>query len=199
MTLIACPQCDVLQRPPALPRGAAACCVRCGALLFRRIHHGMERTLALILTAACLFLLANAFPIVGLEVQGVRTATTLLGAAEALWDEDLQSVAALVFITTFLAPALELAAMLWLLPPLHRGRVPAGAARLLRFLRAMKPWNMVEVFMLGALVALVKLGDLAEVVPGIALWSYSLLILAMAGATAAFDPRAVWERLGRAA
>ena len=125
--------------------------------------------------AAVLFLIANAFPIVGLEAAGHHSSTTLFGAVRQLYDDDMTSVAGLVFTTTILMPGLEIAALLYLLLPLKLGRVPRGLPAVFRLVHAVRPWGMVEVFMLGTLVALVKLAALASVVPGIALWSFVVL------------------------
>lgn len=194
-TLIVCHDCDLLQREAALPPGGAACCGRCGAVLYRKMAESLDRTLAFTLAAAVLFLLANAFPLVGLEVQGHRNATDLLGAACALWDQDMRMVAGLVFLTTVLIPAIEMSGMIYLLLPLRLGRAPPGAGRMLRFLQAVKPWGMVEVFMLGVLVSLVKLAHLASIVPGIALWSFGGLTLMLAASAASFNPHEVWARV----
>ncbi|MGH8471633.1 MAG: paraquat-inducible protein A [Gammaproteobacteria bacterium] len=194
-TLIACRDCDLLQRETALPAGAAACCGRCGAVLYREMAESLDRTLAFTLAAGVLFLLANAFPLVGLEVQGQRNATDLLGAVRTLWDQDMRMVAGLVFLTTVLIPAIEISGMIYLLLPLRLGRLPPGAGRMLRFLQAVKPWGMVEVFMLGVLVSLVKLAHLASIVPGIALWSFGGLILLLAASAASFNPHEVWARV----
>ncbi len=194
-TLIACHDCDLLQRETALPAGGAACCGRCSAVLYRTMPESLDRTLAFTLAAGVLFLLANAFPLVGLEVQGQRNATDLLGAVRALWDQDMRMVAGLVFLTTVLSPAIEISGMIYLLLPLRLGRLPPGAGRMLRFLQAVKPWGMVEVFMLGVLVSLVKLAHLASIVPGIALWSFGGLILLLAASAASFNPHEVWARV----
>ncbi|MGH8508020.1 MAG: paraquat-inducible protein A [Gammaproteobacteria bacterium] len=194
-TLIACHDCDLLQRETALPAGGAACCRRCGAVLYRKLPESIDRTLAFTLAAGVLLLLANAFPLVGLEVQGQRNATGLLGAVHALWDQDMRMVAGLVFLTTALIPAIEISGMIYLLMPLRLGRAPPGAGRLLRFIQAIKPWGMVEVFMLGLLVSLVKLAHLASIVPGVALWSFGGLILLLAASASSFNPHEIWARV----
>ncbi len=195
MPLIACRHCDLLQREAPLPEGGVARCRRCEAELYRSHPQSVERTLAFILGAALLLVIANGFPIVGLEVQGVRSSSTLFGAVQALWDQNMRLVAALVFVTTLLFPALELGAMAYLLVPLRFGRVAPGVPRLLRFLQAAKPWGMVEVFMLGVLVSLVKLAHLARVEPGVSLWAFGGVMLLLAAAAASFDAREVWARV----
>jgi len=192
--LIACHECDLLQREVPLPPGGTARCVRCDATLYRSHPESLERTLALTAGAILLFVLANAFPIVGLSLQGQVIQTTLWNAVRTLWDEDMKSVSALVFATTIVMPALQLAAFTYLLLPLRLGRVPAHFAPVFRVLQAVRPWGMVEVFMLGVLVSLVKLAHLAGIVPGVALWSFAALMLVMAAITSAFDPRSLWAK-----
>ncbi|MGH8700100.1 MAG: paraquat-inducible protein A [Burkholderiales bacterium] len=193
--LIACHECDLLQREAPLPAGGVARCRRCGAELYRSHPDSFERTLALTLGAIVLFAVANTFPIVGLKLQGQVIQTTLFHTVQTLYDEDMKSVATLVFVTTMLMPALELFAMAYLLLPLRLGRVPQGFALVFRMLQAVRPWGMVEVLMLGVLVSLVKLAHLASVVTGAALWSFAALMLVMAAIAATFDPRELWARM----
>jgi len=192
--LIACHECDLLQREVLLPRGGAARCGRCGAVLYRSHPESLERTLGLTAGAILLFAMANAFPIVGLALQGQVIQTTLWHTVRTLWDEEMKSVAALVFVTTIAIPALQLFAFTYLLLPLRLGRKPRHFAPVFRVLQAVRPWGMVEVFMLGVLVSLVKLAHLAGVVAGVALWSFAALMLVMAAISAVFDPRTLWAK-----
>ncbi len=195
-TLIACRECDLLQHARAVPAGGTEECGRCGAILWRDSPHGIEKTLALALAAAVLFLVANAFPIVGLDLQGNEIITTLPDAVRTLWRDDMRRLAIVVAFTTIVAPGVQVFGIIWLLLPLHRGRVPRGGTAVLRAMHAVEPWGMVSVFMLGTIVSLVKLSHLARLELGIALWSFAGLMLAMAATAATFNPHAVWERLG---
>jgi paraquat-inducible protein A len=191
--LTACHECDLLQREPILPPGGVACCPRCGAVLFRDIPDSVDRGLAFTLGAVFLFIISNVFPIVGLEAAGIRSVTSLYGAVEMIWKNDMEGVAALVFITTILIPAVQLCLMLYVLLPLKLGQVPQGLAPILRVLQSVRPWSMTQVFILGVLVALVKLVHLAHVVPGVALWSFGGLILLFTGALASFNMHDLWS------
>jgi paraquat-inducible protein A len=194
--LVACHECDLLQREVALRAGGTARCLRCGAELYRDRPASLDRALALTAGALLLFAIANSFPILGLALQGQVIHATLYDSVHRLWDEDMKSVAALVFATTIAIPALELGALAYLLAPVRFGRLPPHFALVFRVLQAVRPWGMVEVFMLGVLVSLVKLAHLAGVVPGIALGSFAALMLVLAAITAVFDPRTLWERAG---
>jgi len=191
--LTACHECDLLQRKPILPSGGIACCRRCKAVLFRRTPNSLDRALAYTLGAAILFIIANMFPIVGLEVQGNANATSLYGAVESIWKNDMEDVASLVFATTILIPAVEISLMLYVLVPLKFGRLPGEVSAILRILQSVRPWSMTQVFILGVLVALVKLAHLAHVVPGVALWAFGGLILSLTAAVATFNTHELWN------
>ena len=195
-TLVACLECDLLHRRIALPPGGEARCVRCRSLLYRRAHpEANERALALALAACILIVVANIFPIVGLEAQGVRNSATLFGAVQSLWDGDARAVAVLVFVTTIVVPVAELVGLIWVLMVLRLRLRGWGAVPILHFIESVKPWGMVEVFMLGVLVSLVKLAHIATVEPGAALFSFGALMALIAAAAAAFDADAAWDQL----
>ena len=163
--------------------------------MFRHSPESLDRGLACTLGAAILFTVANIFPIVGLEVQGTLNATSLYGAVERIWNNDMQGVAALVFATTIAIPATEIALMLYLLLPLKFGWLPGETKLALRILQTVRPWSMTQVFILGVLVALVKLAHLAHVVPGVALWAFGALILSLTAAISNFNAHEVWSLL----
>lgn len=195
--LIVCHDCDLLQREIPLKPGCAASCRRCGALLYRNATDSIERTLAYTLAAAMLFVIANVFPLFAIELQGSHSQITLFGAVHSLWDQQMSFISLLVFLTTLLIPALELCTMIYLLLPLKFRHVPAGYIHFLRIIQIVRPWGMVEVFMLGVLVSLVKLTSSFKVIPGVALWSFGCLTLLLAAAASSFNTRDVWERLER--
>jgi paraquat-inducible protein A len=193
--LIACHECDLLQRETAVPPGGTARCARCDAVLYSDRPDSLNRALAFGGAAAVFFALANAFPLVGLEVQGELIQTTLFGAAHALYAGDMRTLAAIVLITTVVAPLIELVAVLGLLLPLQFDRAPRGSASVFRALRAVQAWRMPDVMFIGVLVALVKLTHLAEVIPGIALFSLCLFMFTFTACVSTFDPRMLWARL----
>lgn len=194
-TYIACHDCDLIQRRVALPRGASATCPRCGAVLYKRKTDSLDRTLALSVAGVILFIVANTFPFLAFELKGQVTHTTLSTGVRELYDADMTGLAFLVFLTTILAPMLELAGMLFILGPLRLGRRRAYMRPLFRLTRQLQPWSMMEVFMLGILVSIVKLGTMAKIVPGVALWAFALMILVVAAAAATLDAEDIWQRI----
>ena len=175
--------------------GSSGRCVRCGGVLFDAKPNSVERSLALVIAGTVLFLVANAFPLLSFDMQGRVTHTTLAGGVTELWAEGMGSLAALVLLTAIAAPAIQLGLLLYVLVPLHRGVVPWLLPLALRLLRRIEGWSMTEVFMIGILVALVKLGRLAEIIPGLALYSLALLIAILAALSVTLDRRSLWQRV----
>lgn len=169
-------------------------CGRCARVLYRPHDDNLDKPLAFTIAASVLFVLANVFPIVGLELQGQSTTATLFGTAQALYRQNMALLGALVFFTTIVVPAVQLTGMAYLLLALRFGSIPRQLPLALRVLQAVRPWGMVEVFILGLLVSLVKLGGMASVQPGVALWSFGGLLVMIAAAIATFDARVIWAR-----
>jgi len=130
---------------------------------------------------------------VALQLNGSVRATTLVGAAIGLYNQGYAPVAALVLVTTLLVPLFQISGLLYVLVPLRKGRRAPGQNELFRALTHMRPWAMSEVFMLGALVALVKLSALAEVIPGVSLFSYGALMLALSALTSITPTEQFWR------
>lgn len=193
--LVACPECDALQREVDLEPGGAASCVRCGAELYREKSESLDRTLAFICAATVVLIAANAFPLMELETQGIRTSTTVFGTVTVLQETGWPTIALLVFVTTIAVPFLQLAAALYILVPLKLGFVPARLPLAVRSLDAIWPWGMVEVFLLGAMVSQVKLEQIATLYPGAAMFMLGGYVLLIVAAAAAFEPRVLWERV----
>jgi paraquat-inducible protein A len=185
----------LLHRLGPIAEGAAARCRRCGGLLRKRPRNGLERTLALTVAAVILFVVANTFPFLSFEMKGRVTQTNVMTGIIDLYEQGKPEVAALVAFTIEIAPIVQLALLLYVLVPLRTGRVPWHLSRAVRLLRRANSWSMIDVFMIGILVAITKLMGMATIVPGLALWSFALLMLVLAGAMASFDPESVWERV----
>jgi len=195
-SLIACHQCDLLHYVQPLKHGSVAQCMRCGAVLYRLKKDSLNRTLSLTIAGLILFVVANTYPFLAMKSEGLVQETTLIAGVKELYAQNMWGLAALVLLTTFLTPFIQLSGMLYVLLPLKFNRLPWRLPFIFRFLQSIQPWGMMEVFMLGILVAIVKLAKMASIIPGIALYSFAALILVLAGAMASLDPDIVWDRLG---
>jgi paraquat-inducible protein A len=194
--LIACHECDQLQRIPVLAPGQTARCCVCRSKLLSNPKGGLDRPIALYSSALILLLLANIFPFLTLEIQGRREVTTILGASKALYDAGMGELAVAVFLTSILAPGLIITSCLYVLVSVRFNlRLPAVRTAL-SWISHLEPWGMLDVFMLGVLVAFVKLGNMATMHTGPSLFAFVALIGFSAAATSAFEPHLLWRRIG---
>jgi paraquat-inducible protein A len=195
-SLTLCDECGLLQRNPPLPPAGSSHCARCGMRLHRHRPDSLNRTLALALTGLILFIVANSYPFLSFEMQGQETQTTLISGVRDLADQGKPAVAAVVFFTSVLAPGLQLVLLLVVLGPLKwGGRLPPRYPTLFRWFRTLVPWGMMDVFMIGILVSVVKLAEMATIVPGPSLYAFVALIFVLAAAQWSLDPDIVWRRV----
>jgi len=195
---VICHDCDLIHKYQVIAVGQSAKCKRCASILYRNKPNSIERTFALALSALIFLLLANSFPFLAIKLEGQIVQTTLITGVIELYHQDMGLLAFLVFLTSVLVPLVQVLGLLYILMPLRFDFVLPYSIRIFSFLRKIEPWSMMEVFMLGILVAVVKLNTMAEIVPGVAVWSFSGLIIMLAWAVSSLDPRVVWDRLGEA-
>ncbi len=191
--LIACHECDALYRREIIPANSRANCRRCGALLYRHIPNSLSRALALYIAALILWIMSNIFPFLSMKIGGITEENLLITGGLALYDFGMGELGLVVFLTSIAFPFIGITAMLYLLIPLRMGRVPPLMGPVFRLVKMLEPWSLVGVFMLGTLIAVVKLQDLATVVPGMALYSFAVLLIVFSAARSNFDPEELWR------
>ena len=191
--IIACQECDHFYSYEAIPVGAKANCQHCGNLLYRSIPDSINRSLALYLTALILFLIANIFPFLSLELGGRIVDNLLFSSGWAMYKFGMGELGVLIFLTSILFPFAVIVGMLYLLIPARFGIVAPYMSQIYRIINSIAPWSLVGVFMLGVLIAIVKLQDLANVVTGPSLIALALLLLVYTAARASFDPNDLWS------
>ncbi|QQZ40711.1 paraquat-inducible protein A [Pseudomonas sp. SK3(2021)] len=172
---IICEHCDSLYESVPLAKGQTSQCSRCGAVLERAQHLNVQQLLALSITAALLFVFANAFPVIGISLEGLSNEATLWQSVEALAQGRISLIAAVTGLAIILAPGLQILLLCWVLGFANAGRAAPGFKACMRALEHLRPWSMLEVCLLGILVAIVKLAGMLDVHPGLGLWSLAML------------------------
>jgi paraquat-inducible protein A len=170
-----CEHCDSVYLSVPLAKGQIARCVRCSAILARGGQRSLQQLLALSISAALLFVFANAFPVISISLQGLSNQATLWQSVEALAQGQISVMAAVAGLTIILAPLLQIVLLCWLLTFALAGRAAPGFKICMRTLEHLRPWSMLEVCLLGILVAIIKLAGMLDVHPGIGLWALSML------------------------
>ena len=191
----ACHECDLLQQIPTLSHGEVAHCQRCGAMLKRFHHNSLDTSLAFAITGLILFLVANLFPLISLKALGVAQHGNLISSTWALFNAGMPFLGVLMLFTTILFPLFSLLGTIYVLTSVRLGHFSPNIAPLFRFLRSTDAWGMLEIFLLALIVAAVKLMDITEVLVGISLYAFVLLIITLTILSLTLNPDDVWDPL----
>jgi paraquat-inducible protein A len=173
--LVVCPHCDAVHRAVDLQRYEIATCVACGRVLARHHSLSVDQLLAITVAAALLFVIANSYPLMTIEVGGMHAQATVWSTALLMLHGWAAWPAGILVLTMFILPLLQIALLLWVLAFARVGRRAPGIRAVLIALHRSRPWSMTEVFLLGTLVAIVKLSTWVHVTPGIGTWALASL------------------------
>jgi paraquat-inducible protein A len=193
--LIACHGCDLLVDLEGLEGEVRANCPRCGHFLtrFRRDPNG--RILACSIAGLITLTLACAFPFLSFAASGLESVMTLPQTPRSLWDNGLPVVAILVACFIIIIPAVVLVLLILLSMPLHGHRWRPWLPEVARLIFHLQSWSMVEVFIIGVIVSLVKIMKMADVSMGLSFWAYVAFSILFTMAIAALDRYQVWEQI----
>jgi paraquat-inducible protein A len=191
---IACATCGLLQRVEPLQPGTVAECGRCGSVVRERGTGSLATTFALVLAALILYIPANIYPILSMSFYGVYTENTVWDGCVSLFRAGQWHVAVIVFLASIAIPLLKLCGLLFLVATARFGSAIPRLRRLSvhRFIGLIGPWAMLDVYLVAILVALVKLDELATVLPGPGLIAFTAVVVLTILASASFDPALIW-------
>ncbi len=196
-SVVACDTCGLVQEVEALTRGTAAECIRCGSFVAAPTSsRRLEVVAALSLAALVLYVPANIFPIMKMYMHGAYSESTVWDGIVLLMHHDQWFVAVVVFLASMVIPLVKLAGLFALVVTARMGwgRRLRSRTRFYKFIDAIGPWAMLDVFLLAVLIALVKLNTWAKVIPGPGLLAFTAVVVLTMFASAAFDPKQIWER-----
>ena len=193
--LRACHECDWLTALPPLHGGEKAECPRCGHVLATRHHRPAQRSMALALASLVALALAVSFPFISFTVSGIGNRIELTQAATTLIGFHQPLVAIAVVLTIGVLPAVYLVGVVWLQAGLLRGSPLPASRSIARSLSHLHPWMMADVFIVGALVSLIKIAAMAEVGLGISFWAFCAFALLLLLTTQSLDADWMWFSL----
>jgi len=182
-------------RKPVLQDGESAECPRCGYELFSHRHHVVRRSLALVLTALLLYVPANFLPIMQLNLLGQTSQDTVWSGVIGLYESDMQGIAVVVFLCSMAVPLLKLLCQLLVLLSIRTDFGRSYGLLLYRIYHHMREWGMLEVYLMGILVAMVKLMDLADLSLGLGLFCFIALLLVQVWLEVTMSPHQIWQAL----
>lgn len=196
MHQIACHECDLVQNIPPIPAGTTAKCLRCGSVLFRAKVDSIDRTIAWTIASLVLFGVAITFPFLSMKSGPIFQQTALLSGVQNLYLQGETVLASLVLLTCVVIPLLQMFILLFIFIPLKINKKIKYSIPVFRLFQHINPWSMMEIYLLGILVAIVKLAKMATIIPGLAVIAFGLLVIVLTFAMSSVDKHMVWERLG---
>ena len=197
-TRIACGTCGLVQRVGEMTPGMAAECSRCGSILAEGRSDSLGRTAAFSLAALIFYVPANIYPILRMEYYGAYSESTVWDGCVALFRNGQWVVAVIVFLASILIPLFKLLGLFFLVitTRFESTRRRKERTRICRVIAVIGPWAMLDVFLLAVLVSLVKLEQIATVLPGPGLLAFTAVVVLTILASASFDPKLIWNGSG---
>lgn len=196
--LRACPSCDALWSIKPLADGELAKCERCSAVIDKRDDNSLEVSLAVSLSALILTLIALSFPFLSVSTSGLSNQISVLDAISALWTASMPIVSIACFVLIFGIPIIRIVLLSVIVAEnrriIFRQRLSASIYRFTSFLR---PWSMMEIFLIGVIVSLVKVGSLASVEVGFSFWALCALVAALTYIESKHCQHTTWAVLSR--
>ncbi len=192
-----CKQCDLAVELDPPQKGEVAVCPRCMGPMARHHIHPFELSLSLALAALVPFAIVLTNSFLSLSIAGLRESSTVVEVSSTLWDKGFPSLGIVVFWMSVGLPMFRLLAYIYVLGPLRYGARAPYAWLVFRVSEKVTPWAMLDVFLIGVLVAVIKLRDLASVSAGVGLAAFVVLMLLAIGSSATLDRETVWARVGR--
>lgn len=191
----ACPECDLLLNPAQSVIGDKLHCPRCGYLQQTLRLRSVEKTFSLSIAGFFLLFPANLLPMLSIKVLGNEHDGTLWTGVISLFNEDMQPVAILVFLSSIFFPALKIVLSLLISWHLYFSRFHRALPTLMRCLHHIEEWAMLEVYLLGIIVACVKLSSMADIKFGLGLYAFIALLIITALLSMYFDTRLFWQKI----
>jgi paraquat-inducible protein A len=193
---IACKTCGLVHAFEPLRPGTAARCCRCGSMIARRTLGSLHMTAAFTLAALILYVPANIFPILRLDMYGATSENTVWQGCVRLFTDGDYAIAVIVFLASILIPFLKMVGLFFLVAStkLRITRWKMLRTWVYRIIDAIGRWAMLDVFVMAVLVSLVKLQRLATIIPGSGLLAFTAVVVFTIFASASFDPQLIWEK-----
>jgi paraquat-inducible protein A len=191
---IACHECDLLVSYPKLEPGSVVICPRCDYVLTKRHNNAMDRILAFALSGLIFLLMSSLYPFLSFSSKGQGREVTLLQSIDMLADEHQILLALMILVVVLIIPAAFLMGVLYIVGSLkYRTRLPPQGKQILRFILSLAPWSMVEIFLIGTMVSLVKISSMATITLGMSFWAYILFTVLMTSVLLHLDKVEVWQ------
>jgi paraquat-inducible protein A len=195
---ISCHECDEISIISAPHKVGRYKCSNCGHLLYANKPEMIEKVFAYNLAALILFAVTNYFPFLSFHVIGNTAHANFTTSIYYLFQEEQWMMGGIILMTTIVVPLTRILLYLILFGPLYFGYLPRYSVQILKWLESLLPWGMLDVFLVGVLVSMVKLIKMGTIIPGTSLWAFMIMVFVLAAAQVTFEPHQIWDRIGKA-
>lgn len=190
----ACEECDLLLPAVALSAGSKISCPRCGHTISDVAESPLAEPIAYALTSMIMLVLTYLFPFMSFSASGNTSSIYFYQAMSSLFANDFVSIGVFLLLSLTILPLLCLVLVTYIHIALYFDKSQLSLKHL-KLLQAIKPWMMVDVFLIGILVALVKIMSMAEVGFGLSFWAFVLFTLAFLKTLTSIDLHWLWRKI----
>ncbi|SET23843.1 paraquat-inducible protein A [Thalassotalea agarivorans] len=193
--LVACTHCDALSPKPKLAPGHKAICSRCDNVLLVYKKDSINRTLAIATAGLVFFVPAMTLPIIGVGLVGLYNEASLVECIQDLVANDFPVMALCTFLFTIAIPFVRLFTAFVVTVSIKLGMYTPGLLQFFRSYHTLDKWVMLNVFLLGVIISMYKITDLAELSVGLGLLAFTGYLICSTFISVTFDPHYVWDKL----
>lgn len=195
----ACLECDLLiKMPDAISHRTNLFCPRCNHSIAAGHKNAKQYVLAMSITALILMFIACTFSFISFSSNEQLRTINLLQTFTELYSQEYYFVAILVFAFILLLPALYLLSVCLIILSTYRGFEIIHTAWLGKLMRYILPWSMVEVFLIGVLVALIKVTSMADISLELSFWAYVIFAPLFTHIVSMIDNHRLWRWIEQA-
>lgn len=192
-----CHECDEISKISTPGKPGIYKCPTCGTKLYTYKPGMIEKIYAYNIAALILFIVTNYFPFLSFEAAGNRSEANFATSIIYLFDEKEWLMGSMILFTIIIAPLIRILLNIILFGSLHHRHLPPFPTAMIKLLEFLQPWGMLDVFMLGVLVSIVKLVKMGTIIPDISLWAFMLMVIIIAASQALFDPHILWSEIDK--
>lgn len=191
--LCACPGCDLVLEMERSEKGYFLACPRCQHVLRKQKPNSLNRVLALAITGLLLYIPAISLPLITMESLGMSESSNVLQSVVKLSANDYHFVALIVSFSAVIFPLILLSLIFMVAFKLKRGKKPPYLARLFRWYLHLQEWGMVEVYLLGIFITIIKMTDSASISYNTGFFCFVFLVVTSIGITTVLDKHLFWS------
>ncbi len=195
--ITACSSCDLLL-PDADPSpGHVAVCPRCGTTIKKRSAHSALTILALSITGLLLYFPSILLPLMTFESFGFHDSASIVDSIVIFFQNEYFIVSLMVLFSALVLPAVLLILIFIVSFNLYRQKYPSFLPLVFKTYLKLEEWAMVEVYLLGIMITVIKMKDSADIQYHLGLFCFSALVLVSIAITTMIDREIFWQTIER--